>query len=66
MATVGDDQVPIRARIRELVAERSDESFYTVVDTEGGDTSFTWAELDRRSGQVGPRSADVASVRGGP
>ncbi|HEY8524728.1 MAG TPA: class I adenylate-forming enzyme family protein [Acidimicrobiales bacterium] len=46
------EQVSLAARMRQLVAERPDEQVFHFVAVDGREPAFTWAELDRRSGQL--------------
>ena len=53
MRALGDEEhVSIPARMRDLVEERPDEVVWRFVATDGSETTFTWPELDRRSGQL--------------
>ncbi|CAI7976645.1 bile acid-coenzyme A ligase [Frankia sp. Hr75.2] len=47
-----DDTVSYARRIRELVGERPDEIALRHIALDGTEPAFTWAELDRRSGQL--------------
>ncbi|MET0148679.1 MAG: class I adenylate-forming enzyme family protein, partial [Acidimicrobiales bacterium] len=54
MRAVGDEaeHISIPARMRDLVEERPDEVVWRFVAADGSETTFTWPELDRRSGQL--------------
>jgi bile acid-coenzyme A ligase len=48
-----EEPVPFSRRIVELAAERPDDAAVTVVARDGSERVFTWAQLDRRTNQLG-------------
>ena len=50
---MGDEEhISIPARMRDLVEERHDEVVWRFVAADGPETTFTWPQLDHRSGQL--------------
>ncbi len=53
MSNAGGDQPSLVQRLRQLAAAQPDEAMYVHVAMDGTERAVTWAELDRRSSQVG-------------
>jgi bile acid-coenzyme A ligase len=54
-----EEPVPYSRRIVELGAERPGEPAITVVGRDGAEQVFTWAQVDRRTNQLGRTMADA-------
>ena len=51
-AAAGVEPVSIARRIKELVAERSDDKVFTFIANDGSEPRYSWNEIDRRSAQL--------------